>query len=708
RWSSVIRLTSDPGPDIFHATASRDGRVALTWMSFRQGQADIYLKTLNGDRWSGEIKVSESAGNDWEPAVALDSAGTAWVAWDNYERGSYNIALRSVKEGQAGALLRVTDSPRYHARASIAADSADRIWLSWEESESNWGKDYGFYNTATPFQGAGNPLYRSRSARVAVVENKVVKTTATDVMEAVPVELRQYVQMPQLVSDSAGRIWAFLRIRSFVRTETTDVWAAGGRWNVFLTRYNGDDWLPVIPFPESVGPNYVRIGAAVAPDGKVWCAWPSDGRLFANPPYEIPSYRNMTPNTLKGFGAVPQNYDIFIAAVDSSGTRPTATKNNLVLMRPDLAAAQPVHPQENSDVQRMRSYEIRSGGKIYQIFRGDMHRHTDISSDGAGDGSVFDLFRYALDAARMDFAMVTDHNSGYDQEYSWWRIEKAIDLFHLPGYLTTLFGYERSLSYPNGHRNVAFAQRGVRTLPFADGEQPQEGKVKVNSGSVLYPYLRQNRGVAFSHTSHTGMGTDWRDNDPQLEPLVEIYQGMRTSAEHEGAPKAPTADKPALHQGGFKPDGFVWNAWAKGYKLGVQASSDHLSTHISYTCLISEDRSREGLLDAMRRRHSYAATDNIVLDVRMRDNAADYIQGDAFTAAGPAPLSVKAIGTQTIKDIRVIRNNRIVYSQQPNRREADFIFLDSDAPAGESYYYVRVIQEDEQMAWSSPIWVTRK
>jgi hypothetical protein len=28
-----------------------------------------------------------------------------------------------------------------------------------------------------------------------------------------------------------------------------------------------------------------------------------------------------------------------------------------------------------------------------------------------------------------------------------------------------------------------------------------------------------------------------------------------------------------------------------------------------------------------------------------------------------------------------------------------------DAQPGENYYYVRVIQKDGQMAWSSPIWV---
>jgi len=40
-------------------------------------------------------------------------------------------------------------------------------------------------------------------------------------------------------------------------------------------------------------------------------------------------------------------------------------------------------------------------------------------------------------------------------------------------------------------------------------------------------------------------------------------------------------------------------------------------------------------------------------------------------------------------------------------READFAFVDHQPLAGESYYYVRVQQVDEQMAWSSPTWIRR-
>ena len=34
----------------------------------------------------------------------------------------------------------------------------------------------------------------------------------------------------------------------------------------------------------------------------------------------------------------------------------------------------------------------------------------------------------------------------------------------------------------------------------------------------------------------------------------------------------------------------------------------------------------------------------------------------------------------------------------------DIRFTDAAAEAGESYYYVRVIQADEEIAWSSPVW----
>jgi len=64
--------------------------------------------------------------------------------------------------------------------------------------------------------------------------------------------------------------------------------------------------------------------------------------------------------------------------------------------------------------------------------------------------------------------------------------------------------------------------------------------------------------------------------------------------------------------------------------------------------------------------------------------------------------------TAAIRQIDVIKNNTFVHNRQNLPSEVSFTFVDTAPSPGESYYYVRVWQADDQMAWSSPIWVRRK
>ena len=101
-----------------------------------------------------------------------------------------------------------------------------------------------------------------------------------------------------------------------------------------------------------------------------------------------------------------------------------------------------VHPDESVEVAAIRSNRTSSRGAEYRIVRGDLHRHTEFSWDSSGgvvDGSLFDCYRYMLDAASMDFGAVTDHNSGGDSEYWWWLIQKSSDLFHIRRSFNTLY-----------------------------------------------------------------------------------------------------------------------------------------------------------------------------------------------------------------------------------------------------------------------------
>ncbi len=198
------------------------------------------------------------------------------------------------------------------------------------------------------------------------------------------------------------------------------------------------------------------------------------------------------------------------------------------------------------------------------------------------------------------------------------------------------------------------------------------------------------------------MGTDWRDNDAEVEPVVEIYQGHRHNYENIGMPRAPTAE---TQIGGYQPKGFVWNALEKGYRLGFQCSSDHISTHMSYAVLLTDDISRRGVIDAFKKRHCYGATDNIVLDVR----SGEHLMGDRFTTAKRPTLDIRAQGTAAIAKVHVIRDNKYVYSAEPKQRNVELHFTDMDAAAGKSsYYYVRIEQADGNLAWASPMWITYK
>ena len=77
--------------------------------------------------------------------------------------------------------------------------------------------------------------------------------------------------------------------------------------------------------------------------------------------------------------------------------------------------------------------------------------------------------------------------------------------------------------------------------------------------------------------------------------------------------------------------------------------------------------------------------------------------------SGEALMADESYGihTGTIRQIDIIKNQTFLHNRQRQPRDVNFTFVDNNPSPGESYYYVRVLQDDGQMAWSSPIWVRR-
>ncbi len=117
----------------------------------------------------------------------------------------------------------------------------------------------------------------------------------------------------------------------------------------------------------------------------------------------------------------------------------------------------------------------------------------------------------------------------------------------------------------------------------------------------------------------------------------------------------------------------------------------------------TEAPTRAAIFDAIKQRRTYGATDNIILEYRL----GEHFMGETFAAESIPSLQVRVEGTGTVALVEVIRNERVVYATRPNRPVVSVVYTDNDPPPSTAYYYVRVVQDDGEIAWGSPIWVER-
>jgi len=716
----IIQISKEPGNDIGPVAATDSkGNVWVAWQGWRNGRAKIFAASLNGDRFTAPAQISQSGGNEWNPAIAASGDGRVTVAWDSYRNGNYDVLLRTASGRDSwGPETPVAATPRYEAYPSLAYDPSGRLWVAYEEGGTGWGKDFGAYETT------GISLYQGRSIRLVGIDpgGARVQTDASvgavlpgapglrvdqpGVQEqsedldpnsdtvhnrrpaaSAPMKRAAKNNYPQLAVDSSGRLW--LAFRSAYPTWWTEI---GTVWTEYLVSFDGARWSPPVYLHHSDNLLDNRPALVSRAAGSVMVVGSSDGRRqFLQLPPMVLGPNPPRPRLALLSKPDPYNDDLYSSEI----TLGPATRAAAVKPAAGPGSGATVYVSEAAAVKRLRDYRAES----YRIVRGEFHRHSETSPDGGSDGSLLDQWRYAVDAGALDWIGCCDHDNGDGREYTWWLTQKLTDIFYMPGVFSPMFSYERSVAYPEGHRNVIFAQRGIRPLPRLPITGPDEN-VHAPDTQMLYAYLRHFDGIVAAHTSATNMGTDWRDNDAGVEPLVEIYQGDRQNYEMPDAPRSSSENDSI---GGWRPKGFVNLALEKGYMLGFEASSDHVSTHISYCNLYVKGVDRASILEAFKKRHVYAATDNILADVRR----GDHMMGDAFSTPSLPSLNVKLVGTAKFSKVYVVKDNAYVYSTQPNSANVEFSWMDNAPQPGKtSYYYVRGEQEDGQIVWVSPMWIT--
>ena len=673
------RLTTAAGNHFWPRLAKdRHGRLWLAWQTAAADRHyEIQLAELTDAGLGPVLSVSEHPADDWEPALCATPDGRLAVAWDTYRNGSFDVYLREFSTAPAGppkplGLPRpVAASPKREAHVTLAADSKSRIWLAWDVGVADWGKH--------PERGA--TLHSSRSVDIAcLADGKLWRPAA--LADALPPAWTRSVEYPQVAVDADDRPWVFYRVQNTLRPLAKPAKARGsaqtyGMWLVFASVYEGGRWSPPALLPYSNGRQDMRIDVARDPAGGLLAAYAADGRTRLLP-------------------YVPVDYDVFLASLRSPSSAPGKLQ---LTPAEDLAAVTPLAPDAEL-APLPRTWSV--AGRTYRLVLGDTHRHTDISRcNNGGDGSLQDAYRYALDTCELDWLAISDHDQDIlkhradrkprpRQDYDWQRSQKYCDLYSIPGRFVALYGYEHGGSYADrgGHKNVVGDRRGRDVY-------------EVDAPHELFAALAESGCLVIPHQlADAGSRTDWEKWSDKFERVGEIFQ-IRGSYEFEGCPRSAAI---------FTKGNSLWDALAKGVRIGIIASSDHGQTHQARAGVYVEEKSelgftRQGILEALRARRTFGATVAVTVQV----NAGGRLLGEEFAAPGPPTLDVRIAAPAPIARIDVVRDNRFVYSQQPAAKEARFRFRDADLPPGQSaYYYVRAQIGESDFAWSSPLWITRK
>jgi len=385
-----------------------------------------------------------------------------------------------------------------------------------------------------------------------------------------------------------------------------------------------------------------------------------------------------------------------------------------------------------------RSNPILVGDEPEDLFWGLIHEHTEISD---GVGSLETCYRNMRHGSRLDFGATSDHDHRFETTDGMFEMtRRAVAQHNDPGRFTTFLGYEWAKWRRNGDgdRNVYY--------PGEDGPFYRSGEGEYDDPDKLFGALGGRRSIVIPHhTAYEGNFCDWSQHDPSVERLVEIYSvfGSSERSADQGNPYpiragqyydprwlAITGERPKL---GECPAGFVQNALALGWKVGFTGGGDMHCSHpgddvrsgyppLAYrpglTGVWAGENSREGLWKSLVGRRCYATTGARMV-LRMRVNGLPMGSELVLGEDEARKIEFSASGTGEIDSVELVRNNSVFRSEEPCREDVSFIWTDDDAfehaalpPARWVrrpfiFYYVRLVQADGEMGWTSPVWVER-
>jgi hypothetical protein len=655
-WSSPEPVSATDGPSFNQEVfAHPDGSLHVCWQGRVEGRFGIFARRFADGAWAEPVWVSEGVtSNVWDSTLTIDGDGMAY-AWSEYSAGSYAVALRRIG-AVAGSVRRLTGGSDYALHPSLATTTDGRLWCAFDVITMH-GHGGSGPTRLRPRPGTGRSSDDHDGMREPgdSVPPELLPEVSADI-RVVCVDGDELVQPPGVLAPGLG-----IAPSALPRLQAT---ADGGLvvgyrvhrqlplmtyyWEAAVQVLDAAGWQPPITF---TGTDATLEEVSLAPtDDGVVLATQSDGRL------------ERALHWTEGFGGRECPYladhhgAVIWHGVHGAGQVVLATVETAGPAAPNTALGSERSAQLRSDGRQearrwVRAaprdpYRVEADGETYQLYWGDLHRHSLVSRCTSGDEpSLEDFYRYAWDVDEYDFWAVTDHAEN-STAYQWWSIQKIADLLHVPGRFVPLYGFEWT-SADHGHQNVIYGDvaRGAPIFSaFADGTTTPDGLWRGLAEHPEFPAITipHHPGSAMVHN-------DWDYHDPRYSRLVEVFQACRGNYESDACFRQ--------YSDGTATGTFMVDGLRRGHRFGLIASSDH-GHGAGYVAVLARSLSRGDVFEALwSRRTCAASTRGVVADLRL----GPHLMGSDVEWPGPRPLRVHALGYTELARIDILRDGEVVH-----------------------------------------------
>jgi hypothetical protein len=328
----------------------------------------------------------------------------------------------------------------------------------------------------------------------------------------------------------------------------------------------------------------------------------------------------------------------------------------------------------------------------------DLQVHTALSD---GTGQLEAVYRYAREVAALDAVALTDHDHFgplfLDRHPELVTLAaEATDRAYEPGRFVTVHGYEWT-SWLFGHRHVlGFAG----PLPLASSMDPAS-----DTPEELHALLRPRPDVLVirHHPAGGPVAVDWSTPvDAVLEPVVEI---VSVHGQSESS-SLPGAIYDAV------PEAFIDRQLFAGARFGLIGSTDGHDGHPGLSqlaggqgglcALEGAELTRESMLATLRARRVYATNGPRIV---LRFTVDEQPMGSTLTPQGPVEVELRVVGTAPVHHAELVTRAGVTGSREGDGSALLHATWTLDPPAGPDLVYVRVVQQDGGLAWSSPVFL---